>query len=100
MVKEIPFVMNNTEETKLTFNNDNYSALLPNQNDIGFIKVVFDKHSLDFFSKNLSLIKDSLSRLLIIRALYDMVKDGNTKATDFIDNLISSEFVKVCLGDN
>ena len=92
--------MNNVEETKLTIKNENFSALLPNQNDIGFIKVVFDKHSLDFFSKNLSLVKDSLSRLLIIRALYDMVKDGNSRATDFIDNLISSDFVKICLGDN
>ena len=92
--------MNNVEETKLTIKNENFSALLPNQNDIGFIKVVFDKHSLDFFSKNLSLVKDSLSRLLIIRALYDMVKDGNSRATDFIDNLIQSDFVKVCLGDN
>lgn len=92
--------MNNTEETKMSLNNENYSALLPNLGDIGFIKVVFDKHSLQFFSRNLSLIGDSLSRLLIIRALYDMVKDGNTKATDFIDDLIISNFVEKCLGDN
>ena len=92
--------MNNCSETKITLNNENYCALLPNQCDIGFIKVVFDKHSLQFFSRNLSLIKDSLSRLLIIRALYDMVKDGNSRATDFIDDLILSNFVEKCLGDN
>lgn len=92
--------MNNMKETKFTLNNENLCALLPNYNDIGFIKVVFDEFSLKIFSRNLSKIEGSLSRLLIIRALYDMVKDGKSKATDFISNLIKSDFVENSLGDN
>lgn len=73
---------------------------MPNYEDWSFIRVILDEKSLNFFRKNLHKIKDTLSKFLILRSLYDMVKDAKLRATDFIDSMIDIEFLKCNLGNS
>ena len=73
---------------------NNYEALLLNYQDYSFVKGLLDYKSAEFFSKNLSGIQDLLSRALIWRAFYDMVKDAKitvNKYIDFFTNNIQNE---------
>lgn len=93
------FVLDNKKETKLELVNNNYKAIIPNYEDWGYIKVLLDENSLRFLEKNLSKIKDPLTLLLVIRSLYDMVRDAKYKGTEFVDSLINSGFL-MSLKDN
>lgn len=39
-------------------------------------------------------LKDTLSTLLVVRAFYDAIYDGKTKATEFIDKIIETRFLE------
>jgi aminopeptidase N len=63
-----------------------YKALLLNYEDHTFVKVVIDTYSLNFFSSgNLTKIKDTLTRTMIWRSFFDMVKDGKISSLRYID---------------
>lgn len=65
-----------------------YKALLLNYEDHTFAKVIIDKDSLNFFSSgNLVKIKDTLTRTMIWRSFFDMVKDGIISSLRYIDIL-------------
>jgi len=40
-----------------------------------------------------------LTKLLVLRALYDMVKDAKARGTDLIDTLIQNNAIEESLGD-
>ncbi len=61
-----------------------YAAVLLNFEDWGYLKLVLDRHSVDFFSRNLSRIPDLLSRSLIWRSFFDMVKDSKITAEKYL----------------
>jgi len=62
-------------------------AVLPNHNDLSFIKVILDEVSLAWFSNNLHLVTDPLAKGLVLRSMYDGVRDARVKATLFIDTV-------------
>jgi len=64
---------------------NNYEAILLNFEDHTFAKNVIDKISLAYFEKNLHNVNDILSRTLIWRSFFEMVKDGKMRADKFVD---------------
>lgn len=79
-------ILNNTEVTEITVEGlgDNIVAILPNYNDYSFIKVILDSASLTWFENNLTKVSEPLSTGLVLRALYDGVRDARYKASKFI----------------
>lgn len=80
------------QTTTVPFVNDNFVAVLPNFEDHTFASLVFDAQSLKFFRENLLRIDDWLSRLLILRAMSDMVRFAKMKSTEFAQ-LETEEFL-------
>jgi hypothetical protein len=78
--------LNDTEVTEIEVEGlgDNIVAVLPNYNDYSFIKVIFDPVSLAWFENNLTKISEPLSTGLVLRSLYDGVRDARYKASQFI----------------
>lgn len=60
-------------------------AILLNYDDEAFIKVRIDHHSKEFFKSNLRNVKEELTRSLIWRSFWDMLRDGLLSSVDFID---------------
>ena len=63
----------------------NYKAVLLNFEDHTFAKNVIDPVSLEFFIKNVNNIKDILSRTLIWRSFFEMVKDAKMTSHKFVE---------------
>ncbi len=60
--------------------------MLLNYEDHTFAKIIIDEASLNFFSSsNLVKISDTLTRTLIWRSFYDMVKDSKISSLRYID---------------
>ena len=60
-------------------------AILLNYDDEAFIKIRIDAHSTEFFKNNLRHVKEELSRTLIWRAYWDMLRDGLISSLEFVD---------------
>lgn len=73
------------EITKIPFENKDYKAVLLNYEDWGFVKIEIDDVSLNFFKSNLLKIESWMSKLLIFRSLYEMIRDAKLKATIFLE---------------
>ena len=58
--------------------------VFPNFNDHDFVKVALDDASLDFVRERLERIDDPLLRQLIWQALWNMVRDQQLRATDYL----------------
>jgi len=67
-----------------------YKAILLNFEDHTFAKNIIDPVSLDFFIKNINNIKDILSRTLIWRSFFEMVKDGKMTSHKFVEVVITA----------
>lgn len=68
--------------------------LLTNDDDLTYTKLRFDDESLVFATANLYRFDDALARAVIWLALWDMTRDGELAASDFIDTtlkLLSTE---------
>ena len=68
--------------------------LLTNDDDLTYTKLRFDDESLAFVTANLYRFDDALARAVIWLALWDMTRDGELAASDFIDTtlkLLSTE---------
>lgn len=70
---------------------ESYYAVLPNFDDLSFVKVILDTGSLDFFTKSYGKIHEPLSRQLILRAVYDMVL-VHACSSDYLINLVTTIF--------
>lgn len=62
-----------------------YKGILLNFEDHTFAKNIIDPVSLDFFIKNINSIKDILSRTLIWRSFFEMVKDARMTSHKFVE---------------
>lgn len=82
-------LLDDKPETVIEIDNKEYKAVLPNYNDWGFIKIILDKHSREFFYHNLTNLDKTLTQLLVVRSLYEMVKDSKLKGADFISGLLN-----------
>ena len=69
-----------------------YKAVLLNYEDHTFVKNNIDSASREFFTDNLSKINDILSRTLIWRSYYEMVKDAIIPSDKFISIFIKNIF--------
>ena len=83
--------------TTLKFDIQGVEAIFPNYQDYGYIKLVFGEKNSQFFKKNLKLIEDGLTQVMIVRSFYDQVRDGTLKATQFVRFLVR-EFFDFALG--
>jgi len=68
----------------------NFKAVLLNNRDEAYLKVLLDNVSRDFFAKNLHRVSDILMRTLIWRSFYDMVRDGKMSSEEYIDFFINA----------
>jgi len=62
-----------------------YKAVLLNYDDQSFVKLVLDPHSVEFFKLNLFKVTDVMTRALIWRSFFDMVKDAKLTADKYLD---------------
>ena len=84
-------ILDNKDQTEITYNGSKHPrALLLNYRDEAFIKVRLDGVSIAFFKENLALISDELTRTLIWRSLFDMVRDGQLSAYKFSEIVVQS----------
>lgn len=96
VVKVEEIILNDQETTTINVENfgENIVAILPNYNDLSFIKVILDQESLKFFEENLTRVTEPLAKGLLLRSFYDGVRDCRYKASKFItlcSELISNE---------
>lgn len=67
-------------------------SILPNYNDFSFIKILLDNSSLAWFENNINKIDEPLAQGLIMRSLYDGVRDARYKISSFIK--VCSELIQ------
>lgn len=78
-------------ETVAAYNGShNYKAILLNYEDQTFAKNNIDPVSLDFFITHINNIGDILSRTLIWRSFFEMIKDGKMTSNKFVDVITGS----------
>lgn len=78
--------LENKPETIISYDGSaGYKAILANYEDYSYIKLVLDIDSIEFFRNNLSKIQHSLSRSMIWRAFYDMVRDGKLSSNEYAE---------------
>jgi len=56
-----------------------------NYNDYGYMKLDFDKRSLEGLKKGLHLLKDALIKQSIYRSLFDQMRDGKFTSAEFVE---------------
>jgi len=84
-------VLSNSEFTTLVYDgSQRYKAVLLNYQDEAFIKILLDDASIEFFKANLHNVKDELTRTLIWRSFYDMVRDGKLSSEEYVDTIIQA----------
>ncbi|EGR28494.1 hypothetical protein IMG5_174220 [Ichthyophthirius multifiliis] len=80
-------LLDEKEETSIVYDGSKseFQAVLLNYQDFAFIKVLLDDLSIVFFKNNMHKIKDVLTRNLIWRAFFDMVRDGKLSSEEYFD---------------
>ena len=61
------------------------AAVIVNYNDWAYIKWVIDQTSLAYFKNHLHDIKDTLTKQMIYRSLFDLVRDAKMSALDYLE---------------
>ncbi|ABS04988.1 aminopeptidase N [Kineococcus radiotolerans SRS30216 = ATCC BAA-149] len=64
--------------------------LLVNDDDLAYAKIRLDESSLTAALQHLDAFRDSLPRSLVSAALWDMTRDGESPARDYVDLLLST----------
>ena len=54
--------------------------------------MILDKKSFNFLKKNIKKIKCNLTLLLILKSIFDMVRDARYRGTEFLDFLLKNNF--------
>ena len=78
-------VLKNTGQTKFQLPQKKPVAIVLNYFDEAYIKVRLDPISVSFFKQNLSRVDDELTRAIVWRALWDMLRDGQLPSIDFVE---------------
>ena len=96
LIAEPEIILQNQKETvidtsKMSFDRENVHAVIPNIGDQTFIQILQDPVSLNIIKKNISQIEDELTRSLVWRSWFDMVRNTQEqKSTDLIELLIEN----------
>ena len=86
--KHTILVKDQAETTLDVFNGAQAAAVILNVEDWGYCKIRIDNSSLAALKTNLIKIKEPLTRQLVYRALWDMVRDIKISAVEFIEFVI------------
>ena len=74
------------EETVLDFSKEVApKVVFLNYNDWGYMKLNFDKHSIDSFREGLIHLNDPLSKQLISRSLFDQCRDAKVSSIEYLE---------------
>lgn len=87
LIKVEEAILENTSETKLAISGGvpaNTVAVIPNYNDYSFIKIIFDDASQHWFEDNLQKVQEPLSQGLVLRGLFEGVRDARYRISSFI----------------
>ena len=74
--------------TEVELDNQGYCAVLPNHGDWAFISIDLDAVSREFFINNLPKVQEDLSKMLILRALYNDVRCAKMRGDLLVDLLL------------
>ena len=78
-------------ETTFDFSNELAPKIVfLNYNDWGYMKLEFDKKSIQGLKEGLVEFKDPLTKLMIYRSLFDGFRDSKISAIEFLDIIINS----------
>lgn len=84
--KVLEVLVDKAAETKVPVEDiEKYQAVLLNYDDYDFVKILIDSKSQAFFLKHLHKVGSALNQKLVVRALFEQVKDGNLSAQGFMD---------------
>jgi len=64
-------------------------CILLNVNDYAFCKIFLDTDSIHSFQQNLNKVSDNLTRMLVWRAFWDMVRDGIASSQEFLKLVVA-----------
>lgn len=63
-------------------------AVLLNHSDWSYVKLILDENSIKYFKHNLQKLTDVLSRQMVFRSFFDMVRDALISGNEYIDLLV------------
>jgi hypothetical protein len=64
--------------------------VLLNYEDESFVKVLLDQNSLEYFRANLHLVNDPLTRQIIWRSFFDVVRDAKISSEEYVDIVLEN----------
>ncbi len=71
-VKDV--ILQNREETVLEYDGSmNVAAVVPNYDDLTFIKILMDDTTCKWMKSNVAKLPEELTRSIVLRSLYEMV---------------------------
>ena len=85
LLVEKEVILNDQPITEVEVDVGKAGACLPNFRDFTFIKIILDDASSAYFKTHFNKIEDPLSKGLVLRSLYDGVRDATFKATEFLN---------------
>jgi aminopeptidase N len=87
-VKDV--ILQNRAETVLEYDGSmGVAAVVPNYDDLAFIKILMDDTTCEWMKSNMARLPEELTRSIVLRSLFEMVKDAR--------GIKSHEFVELCL---
>ena len=75
---------------------DEPTAVFLNIHDYAYAKIRLDEKSFAAFAKGLPIVSDSLTRQMILRSVWDMVRDCIEPATKYLELLKATVFFYLC----
>ena len=89
--EEKDVMLKNNSETVVSYDGSKKpKAVLLNYQDEAYIKIRLDENSILFLKEKLNIIPDQLTRAMIWRSLFDMVRDGQLSAYKFIQIVLET----------
>lgn len=90
VIRTEDYFINNEEKTEVDLGDTTgISAILPNYEDHDFVLVILDEVSRNFLTEHINLIKDDLTRTIIQKSFFDMVRNHTITANEFLELSVS-----------
>ena len=89
-------IVNNKEETLVEFDlptSEAIVAIIPNYQDWTFAKIVLDEVSLKWVMSNISKLEGELTRQLVWRSLFDMMRDSREISSPELAYMMMENYV-------
>lgn len=64
------------------------ACVILNADDTGYCKVILDPKSLEYLKENLNALEEDLTRLIVWRSLWDMVRDAKISGVEFLTSVV------------